>query len=70
MTKEEALAFANSKIWQNWTDEQVLRKQLYEEFICVDWRRFSDAMDYMFDGNIWMGLDILTLQACFERFYS
>lgn len=44
-TKEQAIKFAESKVWENWTDEQIVRLQLFEDKLCVPFSRFHEAIE-------------------------
>lgn len=44
LNKEQAIAFAASGEWKNWTDEQIVRLQLFQERMCVDFNRFHEAI--------------------------
>lgn len=45
MTKQQAIRFAKSKKWVSFTDEQIVRLQLFQKKVCVDWSRFRDALE-------------------------
>ena len=45
LTKEQALAIAESGIWKSWTDEEVVSLQLFQNLLCVDWSRFHSAIE-------------------------
>jgi len=44
LTEEQAIAFNKSKVWQSWTDEQIVRFQLFQERICVPYLLFNRAL--------------------------
>lgn len=44
LTTEEAIAFAESKIWQTWTNEQIVRLQLFQDKLAVPFDRFHEAI--------------------------
>jgi len=45
LTTEQAIAFGNSMIWQTWTDEQIVRFQLFQDNLCIPFGRFHEAME-------------------------
>ena len=45
LTKEQAIAFAESGEWKSWTDEQIVRFQLFQDKLCMDFGRFHEAME-------------------------
>lgn len=44
LTKEQAIAFAESGEWKDWTDEEIVRFQLYQKKLCMDFHRFHLAV--------------------------
>jgi hypothetical protein len=44
LTEKQAIALADSKVWENWTDEEIVRFQLFQERLCMDFERFHNAM--------------------------
>jgi hypothetical protein len=44
-TEEQAIAFAKSEVWKDWTDEEIVRLQLFQNRICVDFNRFHRALN-------------------------
>lgn len=44
-TTEQAIAFADSKIWESWSHEQIVRLQLFQEKLCVPFDRFHEAIE-------------------------
>jgi len=53
LTKKQAIAMANSKIWENWTDEQIVRFQLFQDRLCMPFDRFHEAMGKVLGRSIW-----------------
>ncbi|MFA5151280.1 MAG: hypothetical protein WC554_01845 [Clostridia bacterium] len=52
LTKDQAIAFANSRVWENWTDEQIVRFQLFQTKLCMDFGRFHEAMEKVLNRPI------------------
>jgi hypothetical protein len=45
LTEKQAIAFSKSGVWKNWTDEEVVKFQLYQDRLCLDFSRFHQAME-------------------------
>ena len=52
-TKEQAITFNNEGIWKEWTDEQIVRLQLFQKLLCMDFSRFHEAMEKVLGRSIW-----------------
>jgi len=52
LTKEQAIKFAKSGIWKDWNDEQIVRFQLFQRLICIDFDRFHQAMEKVLKRSI------------------
>ena len=44
LTEKQAIKFAASGAWKEWDDEQIVRFQLFQKRLCVDFGRFQQAM--------------------------
>lgn len=44
LTSKEAIAFSKSNVWEDWDDEQIVRFQLFQEMLCVEFNRFHEAI--------------------------
>ena len=44
LTTEQAIAMADSGVWKEWTAEQVVRFQLFQEKLCMDFSHFKKCM--------------------------
>ena len=53
LTKEQAIAIYEGKEWQNWTDEQIVQLQLYQDFLCVPFGRFHAAVEKVLGRPVW-----------------
>ena len=49
LTKGQAIKIAESGEWKKWSDEDVVRFQLYQKFLCMDFSRFHEAMEKVLD---------------------
>jgi len=45
LTKEQVIAFADSGIWKGWTNEQIVRFQLFQRKMCMPFSRFHEALE-------------------------
>jgi hypothetical protein len=43
LTKEQAIEIANSEEWKNWTNEEIVKLQLYQKKLCMPFSRWSDT---------------------------
>ena len=53
LTKKQAIEFYDSKVWEKWTDEQIVRFQLFQRLMCIDFSRFHKAMEIVLNRSIW-----------------
>ena len=53
LTKEEAIAFAESGVWKEWTNEQIVRFQLFQNKMCMPFSRFHEAIEDVLGRSIW-----------------
>lgn len=45
LTKEQAKRFYDSKVWESWTDRQIVEFQLFQKKLAVPFSRFHAAME-------------------------
>lgn len=53
LTEQEAIALAESDIWKKWSDNEVVRFQLYQDRLCMDFSRFHEAMEAVLGRPVW-----------------
>ena len=53
LTKKQAIALAKSKVWENWTNEEIVRFQLFQEKLCMDFSRFHEAVEAVLDRPVY-----------------
>jgi len=53
LTKEQAVTFAKSEVCKDWTDEQIVRFQLFQDRLCMDFSRFHTAMEKVLNRPIY-----------------
>ncbi len=44
LTTGQAIIFSQSKIWETWTDDQIVRLQLFQGKLCIPFGRFKAAI--------------------------
>src|SRR5579859_5066392 len=54
LTKEEAINFAKSGIWKKWDDEKIVRFQLFQKKLAMDFSKFQTALSKV------LGRDVFT----------
>ena len=54
LTKEQAISVYNSGEWKDWTDEEIVKLQLYQNRLCVPFNVFHRAI-----GNV-LGRGVFT----------
>ena len=45
LTQEQAIAFAESKVWETWSHYEIARFQLFQDKLCVPFTRFHQAIE-------------------------
>lgn len=45
LTKEEAIAMSDSKVWEGWTPEQIVRFQLFQKLLSIPFDKFHEAIE-------------------------
>lgn len=45
LTSEEAREMYSSDVWHNWSDIEIVKFQLFEDLVCLNWERFHDALN-------------------------
>lgn len=45
LTQEQAIELAKSNVWKNWTSEQVVRFQLFQKKLCMDFSHFHKCTE-------------------------
>ena len=45
LTKEQAIKFGESKVYETWTYEQIVRFQLFQEKLCMPFSVFHEAIE-------------------------
>ena len=53
LTEEQAIEFAKRKVYEDWTDEQIVRFQLFQKKLCMDFGRFHQAIEKVLDRPVY-----------------
>jgi hypothetical protein len=53
LTKEQAIAIYEGGEWKDWTDEELVRFQLFQDCLAVPFSRFHEAIEKVLDRPVW-----------------
>ena len=53
LTEKQAITFAESKVWELWTNEEIVRFQLFQKRLCMDFSRFHEAIEAVLDRPVY-----------------
>ena len=53
ITKEQAIAIGKSEVWKTWTDEEIVKFQLYQDKLAVPFSRFHQAVEKVLGHPVW-----------------
>jgi len=53
LTKEQAIAVYESGAWEIWTDEEIVKFQLFQERLCMPFTRFHRAIEKVLGRPVW-----------------
>lgn len=53
LTKEQAIALYQGDEWRDWTDEEVVKVQLYQEKVCLPFGRFHEAIEHILGRGVY-----------------
>ena len=72
LTEEQAIKFYKSKIWDEWDDEKIVRFQLFQKKLCVEFSRFHQALESVlkrpvFTHELGLSFDKIVLEYLGER---
>lgn len=68
LTKKEAIKIGKSGVWKTWTDEQVVRMQLFQTLQCVGIERFSSALSAVLQRPVMTHEIALNRQGLIEEY--
>jgi hypothetical protein len=52
LTKEQGIDFAESFAWKSWSDEQIVEFQLFQPWVCMDFKRFRYALESVLERRV------------------
>lgn len=53
LTEKEAIEIYKSKVWEKWSNDEIVKFQLFQRRLCLPFDRFHEAMEKVFDRPIW-----------------
>jgi len=53
LTKEQAKRFYDSKVWESWTDRQIVEFQLFQDRIALPWSGFREAIEKVLNRPVY-----------------
>lgn len=53
LTREQAIEIAESNVWKNWTADQVVRFQLYQPLLCMDFAHYHKCVEEVLGRSVW-----------------
>ena len=53
ITKGQAVEIYESKEWKNWTDEEIVTFQLFQQYLAIPFTRFHQAMEKILGRPVW-----------------
>lgn len=53
LTKDQAIKFFESKVWEHWTDEEIFRFQLFQDRLCFEFSRFHVAANKVLKRDVY-----------------
>lgn len=52
LNKQQALDFYNSKVWEDMTNEQLVKFQLFQELLCIPFSLFHEAVEKVLERPV------------------
>ena len=53
LTKNQAIALYEGGEWKDWTDEEIVIVQLYQDKLCLPFSRFHKAIEHVLMRPVW-----------------
>lgn len=44
LSRKQAIEFAKSGVWKEWDDEQIVKFQIFQDRLCIDFDRYHRAL--------------------------
>ena len=54
LTKEQAILFSNFVEWKHWTSEEIVRFQLFQDKLCMDFLHFHKATEEVLERDVFV----------------
>lgn len=52
-TKEQAIEVFDSGVWKDWSDEEIVGLQLFQDRLCIPFARFYSAVEKVLGRSVW-----------------
>lgn len=52
LTREQAIEIANSKAWESWSFDEIVKFQLFQECLCMPFDKFQEAVEAVFNRPV------------------
>lgn len=53
LTKEEAIQLCDSKVYNDWDAEKIVRFQLFQKRLCMPFDKFHEAIEKVLGRSVW-----------------
>lgn len=53
LTRDQAIAFADSKCYENWTSQEIVNFQLFQERMCMPFDVFHEAIEKVLNRPVY-----------------
>jgi hypothetical protein len=53
LTKKQAIEFFNGEKWKTMSDYELVKLQLYNDFLCIPFGRFQEAVENVLGHPVW-----------------
>lgn len=53
ISRETAIKIAESGLWEDWSDEEKVRFQLYQSRLAMPWGEFRGAVERVLGRDVW-----------------
>lgn len=54
LTNEQIMQIIENDIWEYWTDEEIVKIQLFQKSLCVPFGKFHQAVENVFNRPVWI----------------
>lgn len=53
LSKEQAILFSESQIWDDWSHDEIVKLQLFQDKLCVPFSKFHEAIEKVLDRPVY-----------------